>query len=148
MEDLLFKIWLGLGILCVIAEFLLPGLVVIFVGLGALTTAFAQHLGYTPDLPSQLLTFFVSSLIYLFTLRLLVLRFVPSDSTKANINEDDHVIGDTATVVTTIPVDGVGRISHGGTSWQAKSKNNEEIQKDLEVKIVKRENITWIVEKI
>ncbi len=137
-----------MGIILVIGEFLLPGLVVIFVGMGSLTVALAMHFGAISGLPSQLTTFFISSLVYLFTLRLLVLRFVPSDSVKENICEDEEVIGQEAVVIETISSDGFGRIQHSGSSWQAKSLGSVEILKDENVKIIGRENITWIVEKL
>jgi len=148
MEDLLFKIWLGMGIFLVVGEFLLPGLVVVFVGMGALTVALGMYLGQLEDLPYQLMTFFLSSLLYLFTLRLLVLRFVPTDSVKVNINEDQEVIGQIVEVVESISINGTGRIEHSGSSWQARCKTEEEILKNQKVKIVGRDNITWIVEKI
>ena len=148
MEDLLFKLWLGFGLVLIISEFLLPGLVVVFVGIGALTVALGMYLGYVESITTQLITFFVSSVIYLFTLRLLFLRFIPSDSTKVNINEDDEVMGQVVEVIETIPAGGIGRVQHSASSWQAKCECNEEVLQSEKVKIIGRDNITWIVKKI
>jgi membrane protein implicated in regulation of membrane protease activity len=144
----MFKIWLYAGIFLLIGEFILPGLVVMFLGMGSLTVALGMHLNYINGVTEQLITFFVASTIYLLTLRFLVIRMVPTDTNKANINEDSEVIGQTVEVVETIPSLGLGRISHSGSTWKAKSNNEIEIIKSTKVKIIGRDNITWIVETI
>ncbi|TDJ08925.1 MAG: NfeD family protein [Deltaproteobacteria bacterium] len=148
MNDLALNIWLVFGAVCIISELLLPGLVMVFVGLGALTVALGLYLGHIVGLPAQFITFFISSIIYVFTLRLLVLRFVPTDTVKENIDEDEQIIGQIVTVCEAIPPGGNGRIMHGDSTWQAKSSHTDEILKGEQVKIVGRENITLIVEKI
>ena len=101
MNDFALNLWLGSGIFLMATELLLPGLVMVFVGMGALTVAISMYFGYVDGYVHQLMIFFISSSIYLSTLRFLVLRFVPTDTQKENINEDDKVIGkrgDTVTV--------------------------------------------------
>ena len=44
MENLAFSLWLGSGIFLTAIEFLVPGLVMVFVGLGSLTVALGMHL--------------------------------------------------------------------------------------------------------
>jgi len=78
MENLAFSLWLGSGIFLMAIEFLVPGLVMVFVGLGSLTVVFGMHFGYIDGILQQFITFFISSIIYLLTLRFLVFRFVPS----------------------------------------------------------------------
>ena len=46
MSNLAFSLWLGSGIFLMAIEFLVPGLVMVFVGLGALTVALGMDLGY------------------------------------------------------------------------------------------------------
>ena len=148
MNEAAFQIWLGFGLLCVIAELLIPGLVIIFIGLGSFTVALGMHLGMVTTASSQIITFFCSSIIYLFTLRVLVIHFFPSDAVKENVNEDDNVIGQVAMVVETIPAGEMGRVKHSDSTWQAKSNSSEEILKGDQVKIIGRDNITWLVGKI
>jgi len=148
MNDVMFKIWLWSGIILLVGEFILPGLVVMFLGMGSLTVALAMHLNYINGITEQLITFFVSSTIYLLTLRFLVIRLVPTDTSKANVDEDAEVIGLIVEVAQTIPAGGLGRINHSDSSWQAKSNSEVEITESSKVKIISRENITWIVEAI
>jgi len=148
MNDLAFSIWLGSGIFLMAIEFLVPGLVMVFVGLGSLTVVFGMHFGYIDGILQQFITFFISSIIYLLTLRFLVLRFVPSVTRKENIDEDEEVIGSIVELVEDINSGEFGRVKHSGSSWQARAEGDQTILKGEQVKIIGRDNITWIVQKI
>ncbi|MBT7610729.1 MAG: NfeD family protein [Bacteriovoracaceae bacterium] len=147
MESTLFKVWLGLGLFCIISEFLLPGLVMVFIGLGSLTVVLAMYLGYLDTLNFQLLTFFTSSMIYLLTLRFLILRFVPTNTHKQDINEDREAIGTVVDVIESISAGQHGRIQYSESSWQAKAEDEATILKGEKATILRRDNITWIVKK-
>jgi membrane protein implicated in regulation of membrane protease activity len=148
MENLAFNIWLSVGAFLVLSEFLLPGLVMVFVGMGSLTVALGMHLGHVNSLLEQFIVFFVSSIIYLITLRFAVLSLVPTNSIKANVDEDMDVVGQVGVVVAAIDSNGTGRIEHSDSTWQAKGKSDEVIEVGKKVKIIGRDNITWIVEKV
>jgi len=148
MNNLAFSLWLGSGIFLMAIEFLIPGLVMVFVGLGALTVALGMHLGYIDEIVQQFITFFISSIIYLLTLRFLVLRFVPSVTRKENIDEDEEVIGLIVELVADINSGEFGRVEYSGSSWQARAEGDQTILKGEQVKIIGRDNITWIVQKI
>ena len=143
----MFQFWLVFGVMLIIAEALLPGLVSIFIGFGAMTVAAFIHYNYVDNVASQLVVWFVASTIYIFTLRLLIMKFYPSDTQKQNINEDQLVMGQEVEVVETIVAGGSGRISYGDSTWQAVSKYNEDIKIGEKVKVLNRENITWLVER-
>jgi len=144
----MFYFWWFFAAILMLAELLLPGLVVIFVGLGAATVAGLMHYHYIDGLAQQFLVWFGSSLFYCFTLRFLVLRFYKSDKEKKSSHKDEFIFGQTAQVVDAIPENGMGRIYHADTTWQARSKDGSGIAKDEKVKLVGRDNITWIVEKV
>ena len=148
MENLAFNLWLGSGIFLMAIEFLVPGLVLVFVGLGSLTVVFGMHFGYIDGILQQFITFFISSIIYLLTLRFLVLRFVPSVTRKENIDEDEEVMGSIVEIVADINSGEFGRVEHSGSSWQARAEGDQTILKGEQVKIIGRDNITWIVQKI
>ena len=147
MSNLAFSLWLGSGIFLMAIEFLVPGLVMVFVGLGSLTVALGMHFGYIDGILQQFITFFISSIIYLFTLRFLVLRFVPSVTRKENIDEDEEVMGSIVEIVADINSGESGRVEHSGSTWQARAEGNQTILKGEQVKIIGRDNITWIVQK-
>ena len=148
MNSLAFSLWLSSGIFLTAIEFLVPGLVMVFVGLGALTVALGMHLGYIDEIVQQFITFFISSIIYLLTLRFLVLRFFTSVTRKENIDEDEEVMGSIVEIVADINSGEFGRVEHSGSSWQARAEGDQTILKGEQVKIIGRDNITWIVQKI
>ena len=148
MSNLAISLWLGSGIFLMAIEFLVPGLVLVFVGLGSLTVVFGMHFGYIDGILQQFITFFISSIIYLLTLRFLVLRFVPSVTRKENIDEDEEVMGSIVEIVADINSGEFGRVEHSGSSWQARAEGDQTILKGEQVKIIGRDNITWIVQKI
>ena len=147
MSDIAFSLWLSSGIFLIAVEFLVPGLVMVFVGLGALTVALGMHLGHVDGVLEQFITFFISSIIYLLTLRFLVLRFVPSATRKENIDEDEEVMGSIVEIVADINSGEFGRIEHSGSTWQACAEGDQTILKGEQVKIIGRDNITWIVQQ-
>ena len=148
MNSLAFSLWLSSGIFFTAIEFLVPGLVMVFVGLGALTVTLGMYLGYIDEIVQQFITFFISSIIYLLTLRFLVLRFFTSVTRKENIDEDEEVMGSIVEIVADINSGEFGRVEHSGSSWQARAEGDQTILKGEQVKIIGRDNITWIVQKI
>ena len=148
MGNLAFSLWLSSGIFLMAIEFLVPGLVLVFVGLGSLTVVLGMYFGYVDGILQQFITFFISSIIYLFTLRFLVLRFFTSVTRKENIDEDEEVMGSIVELVADINSGEFGRVEHSGSSWQARAEGNQTILKGEQVKIIGRDNITWIVQKI
>ena len=146
MSESMLNFWLYFGIFLVISEFLLPGLVSVFVGLGALTVAALLHYGYIHGLPAQLITWFVSSTIYIFSLRLLVIRFYPSDREIQEIDEDKMMIGQIATVTKEISQDASGSIAYADSTWVAVC--DQPIALGEKVQIVSRDNITITVKPV
>ena len=57
------------------------------------------------------------------------------------------MIGSIVEVVADIKSGEFGRIEQGGSSWQALAEGDQTILKGEQVKIVRRDNITWIVKK-
>jgi membrane protein implicated in regulation of membrane protease activity len=140
-----YLFWLVAGGVLVLLEFLVPGLVVVFLGLGALLTGGVLYLQWITDPVGLLLFFALSSIVMLATLRRLVMRFYPSDSERVEADEDKLLIGQKATVVSTVyPNDFSGRIRFSGTTWSARSAGGT-IPDGTEVVIVGRENIHFVV---
>ncbi|MCX7632168.1 MAG: NfeD family protein [Turneriella sp.] len=144
--DYLF--WCIAGAILILLEFFIPGLVVVFLGLGALLTGGAIYLRWLNDPVSVVVFFVLSSLLMLATLRRLVIRFYPSDTEKAETDEEKLLIGQHAVAVSKItPYDFSGRIRFSGTTWSARSVEGE-IAENTTVEIVGRENIHFIVRAV
>ncbi len=141
-------VWAIVGIVLVFFEFFIPGLVIAFFGVGALITAFTSWLGISPTLELQLLVFIVSSLLLLILLRRIVKRTflgrAKGEDTERDFNID---IGKIVPVIEFIqPGEVGGKVKYQGSNWPAKA--SEPIPPGESVKIIGRENITLIVEKV
>ncbi len=145
--DSALNIWILAGVILVFSELLVPGLVTVFLGLGALTVAALLHFAVIESLAAQLSAWFIISTIYIFTLRILVMRYYPMDTEKRNIDEDKMMIGKIVEVIETIPAAGSGRVQFGESTWTAVDIDGEQVFAGEKVRIVARDNISWIVEK-
>ncbi len=62
-------LWFIAGLILILVEFAMPGLIIIFFGAGAWVVSAAVYLEWTPTLQSQLLLFCIASILLLFALR-------------------------------------------------------------------------------
>lgn len=135
-----------MGVLLVFLEFLAPGLISVFIGMGALTVAIGIHYEQLSNIFTQIITWMGSSLFYLFTLRLLILKLYPQARRKTEVDEDKYLIGTKVSVIQDIPSEGEGRIRFSDSSWRARSLDGTPILKGETATIQGRDNITYIVE--
>lgn len=149
MESLLNPLsWLIAGALLILLEFFLPGLVVIFLGLGGIATAGLIYAGYIRDPLHAVTCFVLSSIFLLMSLRRIILRFYPALSERAETDEDELITGQEATTITALsPHHFEGRVKYSGTTWPARSAAGE-IAAGVRVKILTRQNISLVVQKM
>ena len=140
-------IWAIVGIVLICCEFLMPGLVIAFFGVGALITALATWM-FSPSLAVQLVIFLVSSLALLFTLRKFVKNtFLGDEKVGADATDYNLVIGKIVPVIEFIqPGEVGGRVKYQGTPWSASSE--EPCAPGDSVKIIGSNNLTLLVEKV
>ena len=139
-------LWLLAGILLVVSELFLPGLVAVFLGLGAMLVALLRWLGLIDSLAYSFTAWFVSSLTLLVVARSTLQRFMPSETSFTPLEEDVDLFGAVAEVVETVSPDHKdGRISFQGTTWPATS-DSAEIRPGAKVTILYRENLDWRVQ--
>jgi inner membrane protein len=139
--------WTILGLVLVFIEFFIPGLVIIFFGVGALITALITWM-FSPSLTIQFLVFTVSSILFLIGLRkYLKTTFVgkmKGENGEQNFNVE---IGKIIPVTEYIqPGEVGGRVRYQGTTWSAKA--DVPIPPGESVRIIGCENITLVVEKM
>ena len=140
-------IWFLIGLLLLVLEFILPGLIVAFFGVGAWVVALVCLF---IDIPvnAQLLIFIVSSVLSLLLLRkwlkgVFMGHVVSKQDVKENLEE---FVGQRAVVKERIVPNGRGKVEFRGTDWQAEA--DEEIAEGAAVKIIGKENITLKVKAL
>ncbi|WP_193212485.1 NfeD family protein [Luteolibacter marinus] len=116
-------IWLIAGVILVLAEFVAPGVIIVFFGVGAILTAITTWAGLTTGIGSQTAVFAVSSLIFLFGLRRYVKKWFVGDSEALAAECDDDFTGREARVITELPGQGAdGMVEIKGANWKARSE--------------------------
>ncbi len=147
MKDLLTPpvIWFLVGVVLLLLELAVPGLIIFFFGLGAWIVALCLVL-FDMSLTLQLLIFIITSVATLLLLRKFLKDkfFRQDDSNKASLEEE--FIGKTAITETELKPGVSGKVNFKGTQWSAMS--DETIAKGERVKIIERESITLVVKKI
>jgi len=117
-------IWFLIGLGMIISEFFVPGIILVFFGLGAWTAAVTTWMGLTAGWTSQLLVFAVTSVIYLVLLRRWFQeRFAGFEGDQQDPKSIlDDFEGQLVTVIEDInPEDGSGRVEFKGAQWSARS---------------------------
>jgi len=139
-------VWIALAALCFLLEFVIPGAILSFLGIGAALVALGLYLGWIEGWVDSLTTFFVVSIFLVSVIRSLFLKLLPGDSSVANVDEDQQAIGAMVEVVQDISPSKLGRVRFRQSTWEAES--DEYIQKGEKVLIVSRSGQRWIVQSL
>jgi membrane protein implicated in regulation of membrane protease activity len=129
--------WFLLGFVLLVSEFALPGIIIMFFGIGAWVTALTTWLGWTESAASQNIVFAVSSVVFLFVLRNRFKKVFVGTSTNDTI--EDEYTGKEARTLTDIDTQH-GKIEMKGAEWNARSL--EPIAAESWVIIERREGLT------
>jgi inner membrane protein len=135
--------WFVFGIVLIVLESLVPGVVIMWFGLGAIVAAFTTWIHWTGTFSSQLWVFIVASLVLVFLSRTIFKKFLFKPSIKTN---SEALIGMVGVVVEDIgPAPRKGYVTVGNERWPAQS--SEVIQKDANVVVIGFEGITLFVRR-
>jgi membrane protein implicated in regulation of membrane protease activity len=136
-------IWFILGFILFVLEFMLPGLIVFFFGVGAWIVGILL-LFFDLSLNSQLVIFLSSSVISILLFRKTLKRIMWSRKNSSEI--EDEFIGKTGIAESFIGPGKNGKVAFKGTVWDARSMDT--IEKGETVAIVGNESILLIVKSI
>jgi len=149
LKDLLKPelIWFLIGLVLLILEFVMPGLIIAFFGVGACIVAIVCLL-VDISLNTQLLIFIVSSVLSLLLLRrwlkgMFIGHIVSKQDLRENIEE---FVGQKAVVKEKIIPKAGGKVEFRGTDWAAEA--DEEIAEGAAVEIIGKDNITLKVKAL
>lgn len=110
-------LWMALGLVLATAELMVPGIYLLWLALAALATgvlAFAVE----PPLLLQVANFVLLALIIVLSVRRWLEDTPIGSSDPLMNNRVGRLVGETGTLATPI-TDGVGRVRHGDSEWQA-----------------------------
>ena len=132
--------WLVSGLLLILFEFAIPGLVICFFGVSALIVGGLKYFFPVLSLAWQLIIFAFGGLAMAIACRLLIPRGVSkrSDLKTENIDNDD-VVGSPAVCREAIKPGHQGKVEFRGSFWNAVS--DEEISEGEDCTIISRDNL-------
>ena len=140
-------IWFVVGLALVLLEFAVPGVIIVFFGLGACLVSLTTYLGATESIDSQLILFSVSSVALLFSLRRWIRgKFTGyvSDVQDPARNYDDF-LGKDVTAAEDLSPGKVGVVEFRGTRWRAVA--DAPLLQGEEGRIERLDGITLIIRK-
>lgn len=137
------KIWLIASVILIVLEFVIPGGVVVFLGLAGLLVYGLLSLGLIKGLYLSLIVWFISSIVMLLGLRSFFMKYFEGDSRVQSTNEDEDAYGQLVVVIEDVLPSLNGRINFRGSTWSAKSE--EFIGKNDKAIIIGRDSNTWII---
>lgn len=144
--DTISWIWIVTGSVAVLAELLIPGGIISFLGVAGILVGLGRYFGLLEGWATQLIAWFVLSLVLLIGLRGVFMRFLPGSTSYGSIDEDAAMLGMEVEVVETVyPDNAGGRIRHQGTTWAATSMEGT-IPAGARARIAYREGTTWVIE--
>jgi membrane protein implicated in regulation of membrane protease activity len=139
--------WFIVGLVCIAAEVVLPGFIIVFFGVGAWVTAILNWFGLAQTLDAQLIVFVLATVLSLVLFRKKGKRYFEGKvSRRMGPGGDlEQFVNEQATVTDDIPAGGPGgKVEFHGTLWTATAP--VEIKKGTVVKVVRRENLTLHVQ--
>lgn len=141
-------LWGLIGLILIIAELIIPGGIVILLGSACLIVAVAVALGIVEGLVQSLTLWFITSMVLLLVFRQLTQKLVGGDAHIDDPDEELAIFNKEAIVKKTIgPGQKLGRVEFQGTEWPALGDGSE-IMENETVRVICRENISLVVEKI
>ena len=143
-------IWFLVGLVLLVFEFIMPGLIIGFFGAGAWVVAiiclFSAYVA--ESLNAQLIIFIIASVLSLLLLRKWLKGiFIGHVKSKQDMTEDlNEFIGERAVVKEKITPKAGGKVELHGTNWIAEA--DEEIAAGTIVEIVAKDNLTLKVKVV
>ena len=140
-------IWFLVGLVLLILEFILPGLIIAFFGVGAWIVALVCLITDI-GINTQLIIFIIASVLSLLCLRKWLKGvFLGHTVSKQNLKENlDEFVGQKAIVKKKIVPKVGGKVEFHGTNWLAQA--DEEIAEGVMVQIISKDNITLKVKSL
>jgi len=134
-------IWFVAGAVLLLLEFVIPGVFILFFGIGAWLTALCVYL-FEPSLGIQFLIFSTTSILSLVLLRSVILKRMYANNTGDD--PDEEFIGGIGECIVDIRPEADGKVEFKGTSWTASS--NTKICIGDKIKVINKVGLLLEVE--
>lgn len=139
-------IWFLIGLFFLVLELIIPGLIILFFGVGACLTSLVTW-AFEPSVDIQIIVFIITSVIGLFVLRKYLKKaLLKSGETKQKVSIESEFIGKHAIADCDFDANHTGKIIFKGAPWSARC--DVAITKGQEVEIIDKDSITLIIKPL
>ena len=147
-DNIMWDLWLIFGIILCLSEFVVPGFVVCFFGVAAIIMSIITAIFPSMGLAWQIFIFTILAIAVIYASRKFMPQVFKGNTERAVANSDCDDFSHTVAVTMETIKPGLvgGKVRFEGSYWTARSE--EEIPEGEEVRVISRENITLIVERI
>lgn len=140
-------LWIYAGLALVLLELVVPGFILCFFGLGAITVGFLRLLIGEAFSPSWCMAAFsVFSILYIVVLRRALKSVFVGNKDGLSNGLPNEFVGREATVVEDIRPPREGRVLLGDAEWTAVA--DETLEKGARVRILSQQNLTLKVKEV
>ena len=141
----MWQIWLIVSGICFIAEIMTVGFLIFWLSIGALFAMIVSF--FTDNIIIQTAVFVISSTILIFATKPFVKKFAKG---KPNFKSNVYsIIGDTGIVTKNIDsINATEQVKVNGELWSAVGKDDIDIEKGVEVKIIEIKGVKAVVTPI
>lgn len=122
-----WSIWAIAGAIMIVLEFIIPGGIIVFLGVSAGIVGGAIYLGLITSIFSAFLAWFIVSIFSILVLRSFFMKYFEGDSKVQNVDEDAALVGMLVEVVEQVLPHKEGRVRFRDTTWGARSDEKLEI---------------------
>lgn len=141
----MWQLWAIVAVICLILELSSGDFFIICFSIGAVFAAIGAALSL--DFYWQLALFAIFTVVALFTVRPIALRYLHKNEPNKPSNAD-ALLGRTGRVTESIPADGTGYVQIDGDQWRAVSSTKTPIDQGVSVRVVGRESTIITVETL
>ena len=138
-------VWAAFGLFLLVCEFFVPGIFLMFFGIGALVAALLSWIIPVMPVACQWIVFAVVSLASLLMLRKRMKKVFAGRTTVSQDKLDDDFTDRRATAVTPLEPGAVGKVELHGAEWAATA--DEPIPANAQVVVVSRDGLQLKVRK-
>ena len=139
-------IWMIAGTVMVLLEFILPGGIIVFLGMAAMIVGGSVYMEWITSITSALLTWFISSIFLMIFLRSIFIKYFEGDTKVQNVDEDTDLIGSLVEVVEDVLPHREGRVKFRDSTWVARS--DEELGKSSKAIVSGRDGNKLIIKSL
>jgi inner membrane protein len=143
-------IWFLAGLALVLLEFAAPGVVLVFIGMGAWVAAAAVKLGLAESLGAQMAWFWASSVVLLAGLRRVFKSWFAGFATKRDTKSNlDEFTGQEVVVIQAVRGQGRGLVEFKGANWSARRAGGAaEFEAGERARVAGVDGLCLVIEKL